>query len=256
MIKKFTLSLLGAAALLGSAQLAFADDTAATPIAPKPPVLETRDSYMTVVRPDMRKCMYPMCGGYFVKNVNKPTTRCADGTQQRECHAVQLNPKLLGWDADQLAAFEQQFAQGKALVKGYLEPAPAGQFTADQLTLTEAWQAQGPRSPLGTYYGVKSTGIVCIKAPCPSLAATKLNVIGATINPDLELGTSGANEKQIQAGLEALNTTGILAAGVVVPVRYPGNTRGQKLLASQFYLPASPKAEAPVLVTDPGPAAQ
>lgn len=208
------------------------------------PDLVTRDSYLVVTHVDMRKCAYPICGGYFVKSVNLAATRCADGTQQQACHAVQLNTNALGWTPEQRAAFEAQFAKGQALVRGVLEPAPAGLYTADQLAITEAWQAQGPRPALGTFYGVKSTGIVCIAAPCPSLAATKLNVIAPVLNPDLDLSLTGATDKQIQTAYEALGSTGILTAGVIVPVKLPslnGTPRkGSELIASQFYLPAKP----------------
>lgn len=206
---------------------------------------ETRDSYLIVTRVDQRTCAYPTCGGYFVKSVNKPLTRCADGSLKKECHAVQLHTAALGWTPEQTQAFEKSFAARHAVVRGVLEPAPAGLYTADALTITEAWQGQGLRQPVGTFYGVKSTGIVCITAPCPSLAATKLNVPGEAIHPELDLSLTGASDKQIQAGLEALNTTGILAVGPLVPVKYPaleGNTPrwGAKLVASEFYLPAKP----------------
>ncbi len=209
------------------------------------PGLVTRDNYIIVTRADTRKCIYPLCGGYFVKAVNLARTRCADGTEQTECHAVDLNTAALGWTPEQRAAFDAQFANGHALVRGYLEPAPRGQYTADVLTISEAWQGQGLRSHVGRFYGVKSTGIVCITAPCPSLAATKLNVIAPVINPELDLSLTGASDKQIEAGYAALNTTGILTAGVVVGVSYPpleGQTarHGSKLLASEFYLPAKP----------------
>ena len=238
MIKRLTLSACSALMLLGSPLLATAQNATT-------PTLQTRDGYLIVTRVDTRKCAYPMCGGYFVKAVNQALTRCADGSMQKECHAVQLNANALGWTSDQRAAFDAEFAQGHALVRGLLEPAPAGFYTADQLTITEAWQGQGLRNkPLGSFYSVKSTGIVCITAPCPSLAATKLNVIAPVLNPDLDLGLTGASDKQIQAGYEALGSTGILAVGAIVPVRLPaltgGTRKGSKLLASEFYLPAKP----------------
>lgn len=238
MLTRLILGACSALTLLGSPLLARAQDASA-------PSLQTRDGYLIVTRADTRKCAYPMCGGYFVKAVNQALTRCADGSMQKECHAVQLNARALGWSVDQLASFEAEFGQGHALVRGLLEPAPAGLYTAEQLTITEAWQGQGLRNkPLGTFYGVRSTGIVCITTPCPSLAATKLNVIAPVRNPDLDLSLSGATDKQIQAAYEALGNTGILAAGAIVPVRLPtldgGTRQGSKLLASEFYLPAKP----------------
>ena len=202
-------------------------------------------SYLIVTRQDFRKCAYPMCGGYFVKAVNKPRTRCADGTLQAECHAVQLNVRALGWTDDQRATFDAQFAQGQALVRGHLEPAPAGFYTADQLTITEAWSAQGKNKPMGAFFGVKSTGIVCITTPCPSLAATKLNTLNPPTNPSLDLTPSGVGDEALQAAYEALNTTGILSSGVIVPMRVTGTLDGKprremRLISNQFYLPAKP----------------
>ena len=73
------------------------------------------ESMLIVTRVDTRKCAYPQCGGYFVKAVNVARTRCADGTLQKECHAVQLNTLALGWSPEQPAAFEAQLAAGQAM---------------------------------------------------------------------------------------------------------------------------------------------
>lgn len=239
MYKNLALSLLGAACLVSAA---FAQDVN---VPTKPEIVETKDSYLIVTRQDTRKCAYPMCGGYFVKAVNKARTRCADGSLQAECHAVQLNARALGWSDEQRAAFDAQFAQGKALVRGFLEPAPAGFYTADQLTITEAWSAQGPKKPMGAFYSVKSTGIVCITTPCPSLAATRLNSLSRPLNPSLDLSPSGVDEPTLQSAFEALGTSGILASGVIVPMRVTGTLDGKparelSLIANQFYLPAKP----------------
>lgn len=241
-IQKMALSLLGAACLFATPMWANAKDAMAKPA---PALAESKDSYLIVTRQDLRKCAYPMCGGYYVKAVNKLRTRCADGTLQSECHAVQLNARALGWTDDQRATFDAQFAQGKALVRGVLEPAPAGFYTADQLTITEAWSAQGEKKPMGAFYGVKSTGIVCITTPCPSLAATKLNTLIKPSNPSLDLSASGVDDKGLQAAYEALDTTGILASGVIVPMPVSGTLDGSvrremRLIANQFYLPAKP----------------
>ena len=233
MIKQMTLSAVGALALLAIPVASQAQDVSAS----------TRDSYLIVTRADMRKCAYPMCGGYFVKALNQSLTRCADGSDKKECHAVSLNTKALAWSDEQRAAFDTQFAAGHALVRGILAPAPGGLYTADVLTITEAWQGQGLRKPLGTFYGVKSTGIVCITTPCPSLAATKLNSTAPVRHPALDLSLTRATDKQIQAGLEALNQSGILAVGAMMPIKYPNDVakvRSYKLLASEFYLPAKP----------------
>ena len=160
------------------------------------------ESMLIVTRVDTRKCAYPQCGGYFVKAVNVARTRCADGTLQKECHAVQLNTLALGWSPEQQAAFEAQLAAGKAMVKGKLEPAPAGFYTAEQLTVSQAWQGQGTRKALGTWYSAFNTGIVCITSPCPSFGVTPLNAPAGTptLNPDLDLASlTGASQAAVHA---------------------------------------------------------
>lgn len=47
------------------------------------------EEYFTA-RPDYRKCVAPLCGGYFVKAVNKKLTSCADGTRQPECYVASI----------------------------------------------------------------------------------------------------------------------------------------------------------------------
>jgi len=228
------------AASLLLATLAAQAQTAIKPAEPTPD-----DTVYIVTRPDFRKCAFPYCGGYYVKAVNQLRTRCADGTLQKDCHVVQLDARALGWSDDQRATFDGGFAQGQALVRGRLAQQPVLSVTANTLVVSEAWQGQAASTPKGTFYAVKSTGIVCITAPCPSLGATRLNSAGArTFNPDLDLTQAGADEAAQLAAGEALGTTGILAAGTLVPVSYPtltGGTRwGVKLVASEFYLPARP----------------
>src|SRR5678815_3615 len=43
------------------------------------------------IRADMRKCASPMCGGYFVRRVNQPLTRCANGKSQKECYVASID---------------------------------------------------------------------------------------------------------------------------------------------------------------------
>src|SRR5262245_13589106 len=42
------------------------------------------------VRPDVRRCASPLCGGYFVKRVNQALTRCANGRWSRECYVAEI----------------------------------------------------------------------------------------------------------------------------------------------------------------------
>jgi hypothetical protein len=245
MIQRFALSLMTAASLAAASFATLAQSTdAASPLAAPVVAPVNKGSYLIVTRPDLRKCAYPFCGGYYVKAVNQLLTRCADGSRKTECHAVQLDTAALGWTDEQRAAFDASFSQGQALVRGTLAQGSIQSIKADVLTVSEAWQAQVLKKPAGTFFGVKSTGIVCITAPCPSFGATVLNSSAAAGNPDLDLSSSGASDEALQAASKALGSTGILAAGKLVPVSYPSYNgsvrRGTKLVASEFYVPAKP----------------
>lgn len=216
-------------------------DAGSTPIA----IDAKAEPYFLVTRIDTRKCAYPVCGGVFVKAVNSALTRCADGKLAKECHAVELDTRALGWSDAQRAAFEASFSQGKALVKGVLESQPRGASTGEVLRVAEAWQGQGGnKRPLGTFYSLKNNGIVCIQAPCPAFSLSTLNrpTRERTIDfPDFSL--ANASDEAIMAAWRALEQGPILAAGVVMP--FPsggleGTVYGQKLLTSEFYLPATP----------------
>ncbi|MBU0914748.1 DUF6748 domain-containing protein [Aquabacterium parvum] len=204
------------------------------------------EPYLIVTRVDARKCAYPVCGGYFVKAVNSPVTRCADGKLAKECHAVELDTRALGWSDEQRATFEASFSQGKALVKGAIEPQPRGLYTGEVLRVSEAWQAQGSnKRPLGTFFSLKNNGIVCIQAPCPAFGLQTLNRTSTERSIDtVDFSTARAPDTAVQAAWQALENGPILAAGAVV--RFPGfsptgaNVYAHKLVTSEFYLPAKP----------------
>ncbi len=238
-----------AAAALALSAASHAQTTAApspgTDPSTPPTVNAKAEPYFIVTRIDARKCAYPLCGGYFVKAVNSTLTRCADGKLARECHAVELDTRALGWSDEQRAKFEASFGTGKALVKGALEPQPRGLYTGEVLRLTQAWQAQGGnKRPLGTFFSLKNNGIVCIQAPCPSFSLTTLNrpATERTIDgPDFT--PAHASAEAVQAAWAAMEQGPILTTGAVVP--FPagglqGTVYGHKLLVSEFYLPAKP----------------
>lgn len=215
------------------------------PSTPSPSVDAKAEPYLIVTRVDARKCAYPVCGGYFVKAVNSPVTRCADGKLAKECHAAELDTRALGWSDEQRATFEASFGQGKALVKGAIEPQPRGLFSGEVLRVSEAWQAQGSnKRPVGTFFSLKNNGVVCIQAPCPSFSLTTLNRATPERTIDSpDFSPARAPEEAIKAAWLALEQGPILAAGAVVPFAsggLQGTVYGRKLLASEFYLPAKP----------------
>ena len=198
-------------------------------------------SYYIVTRMDPRMCPTPLCGGYFVKAVNKPKTQCADGSWQQDCHAVELDLSARGWSDDQRARFSEQFGQQHALVRGQLRQMKRGTVKADVLVVDEGWLGQALSKPAGAFYGVKTNGIVYITFPYPTIYERTLNVRSQRTIAEIDLAASGAGEDQIAAGYQALaKPAGILAAGENQLMAGP--VAGMlKLVASEFYLPVVAK---------------
>ncbi|HMJ26230.1 MAG TPA: DUF6748 domain-containing protein, partial [Pyrinomonadaceae bacterium] len=67
------LSVIASANLLAEPLANDQDSLEANPA--EPDSLSSTSTFYTV-REDMRRCASPMCGGYFVKRVNLPLTRC------------------------------------------------------------------------------------------------------------------------------------------------------------------------------------
>jgi hypothetical protein len=198
-----------------------------------------------VTRLDMRRCIAPLCGGYFVKAVNLARTTCADGSSAADCHAFRLDFGPSGIDPARAAAFEHEaFAPGHALVRGRLEQRPAGPFPEDVLVVEQAWEGQAASTPRGRFEELTATGVVCVTFPCDSYRGKRLNVGTITSFNAVDLAASGAPADAVAAGNEALNAAGILAAGVHVPIVGPAG-RGRDFSATEFYLrvPSSCRAQ-------------
>lgn len=234
-----TLALAAAAAPVARAQSAGPD--AAAPAATAAPAPTDRLAapvfYVVATRPDLRKCAAPLCGGWFVRALNQATLRCADGSQQAECHVFQIDAAALGWGDAERQAFEAEFGAGRAIARARLTQQDAGGLAADTLGLVEAWAAQAGKPAKGTAYAVRDNGIRCITSPCNSYAETVLNIEWIRRNvAGVDLAASGAPAERVQAGEAALATSGVLATGSHKTIQGPAG-RGQVLVATEFYLP-------------------
>jgi hypothetical protein len=211
--------------------------------------------YFIVTSRDYRRCMSPICGGLFVKRVNATTTRCADGTMQAACYVSEIDTAGLGLTGDDLDAFNGALHGGQALIKASrMSYTMFGTTKIGKLTAKEGWLAQGPVTtnptgpvasnvlPAGSFFRVKDSGIRCIRAPCPSTRAFKLNSTFSQNASGVDLSAAGAKPSQVTAAMDALYTDkGFLLAGSISG----GTPSGATVNANQFYLRAVPTAPAP-----------
>lgn len=205
------------------AVFAFSSELPATSLDP----LRTTSTYYTV-RPDVRRCASPLCGGYFVKRVNDPRTRCANGRFAPECYVAEID-----WGGQPQVETRGALLRGNVVPKFFQGFGNLGEFR-----VSESWQSASNTPPIGTYYRVKDRGLRCITHPCPTHHEAQLNstihanVAGVDLN-----GTGATDDMMAEASRAMTEPDGILVAGTHAPVRGPGG-RSRQLKASQFYLRA------------------
>ncbi|HMV68548.1 MAG TPA: hypothetical protein PKA64_16985 [Myxococcota bacterium] len=69
------------------------------------------------IHPDLRDCLYPMCGGWFVARVNQAQMRCPNGSMAAQCYVLEIDWPALGLDpADETALIAEAY-QDRVLVR-------------------------------------------------------------------------------------------------------------------------------------------
>jgi hypothetical protein len=193
-----------------------------TPVTPDP--LSTTSTFYTV-RADLRRCVSPMCGGYFVKRVNLPTTRCANGRYMDQCYVAEIL-----WNGQAEVDARKALLRGNVIAKTHDRFGNVGAFR-----VTESWQAVGDNQATGTFYLVRDRGVRCITHPCPTHHEAKLNSTFSLNIAGVDL--SGASLGTNSAAVVEAAMTGpdaAVIAGNNVPVTGPGG-RLMALKATQVY---------------------
>jgi hypothetical protein len=199
------------------------------------PVLET----FFEVRQDERRCVSPLCGGWWVSRVNHAKTTCADGSKKAECYVAEIDPTLVGLADRDLEDMWGGLYNRSVVLRGEIEDATYGDFgNLGRFSATEAWKAGTDSSPDGVWVLVEPNGVRCIAAPCPDKSERKLNsVLSANIS-DLDFEPSGATEEQQAVAWDAL-TGGV----IVVGDRYytqVDSRRAKSRTVTQFYTRLQP----------------
>lgn len=203
-------------------------------------------TYFIVTRPDMRRCISPICGGVYVKRVNQPEVKCADGKWAKECYVGGFDFGALGYSSEEQVEAYAAIASGHAVFRGAIV---TGFFAGDHASVpafaaSEVWVAASDKKPANTFFRAHDAGIMCITSPCASIDGLKVN---KNAHPSaryagLDLAPLGLDETQTAAAWDALRTGHLLVAGKAVKVTGPGG-QAEGLKANQIYFP---KVAAPV----------
>jgi hypothetical protein len=199
--------------------------------------------YFIVTRHDMRKCISPVCGGFYVKRVNQATTRCADGSLQKECYVSEITYAGVGLSEEEEASLRAAVESGKGLVKARLYKQTFNGNVLGKLKASEGWLGATGSVADGTFYRGADNGIRCVKAPCPSTTAYGLNGAANHNVIDVKLGGTAtpADPDLLSQAQSALGTKeGILfAGGIALPKCIPGAACGPFATVTEFYLRAT-----------------
>jgi hypothetical protein len=188
-----------------------------------------------LVRQDGRRCVSPLCGGYFVRRANQSWTRCANGRRMSECYVAEID-----WKG------QPEVDPGKALLRGEIVARRFARFgNLGALRVTESWQSPSEKPATGTLYRVRDRGVRCITHPCLSHSATTLASTFTTNIAGVDLAAAGATGESISEGAAAMTQTdGVIVAGYFAPVTGPAG-RAQTLKATKFYLPTGTQIGGP-----------
>ncbi len=90
---------------------------------------------------DFRRCMYPLCGGYWASEVNLDSSVCADGTVADACYVAELDLSPLGVPPRVEPLIRNAIANGTLLIGGHIEARPFTGFP-DQgvLVVNKVWR--------------------------------------------------------------------------------------------------------------------
>jgi hypothetical protein len=201
-------------------------------------------AFYYTLRRDMRRCATPMCGGYFIRRVNRRALRCMDGVRRSECYVASLDVDALALDDAAKDAFIHNVEHHVAL--GVVEPfngAPRFSERFGQLKVQKAWTnpeiLPAEHQPL---YWVQNLHIVCITTPCFSYAVQRLGLDGR-----VEVSEIRADDESV---FEILASQDVLASGRVFPVRSRQHARGRGFEISHVYTPVKPSVVDNALACD------
>lgn len=206
------------------AQLADVEDDAEVGAAE----LSTRSRTYVQLRRDTRRCVSPLCGGYFVHDVNRATLR--------EVYVSGLDFTASGL-LDEAQADVYGAPDGEVVLWGKLgdeEPT----FHTRPFLVSAAWRGlPGVTPPAGeAFYKVAAIEVQCLVAPCPTLKATKLHSTQATLATGLDVSRASPPLVDDAWLSGRVLTKGALVTGTFRPAKTPGLNRELWLDSSQVFV--------------------
>jgi len=183
-------------------------------------------SSLHVVRPDPRLCPSPLCGGYWVALANHARTQCHDGVSRTQCYVA----RAVDEDRHPLSAG----VPAGALVGAEIAPwTYQGIGELGVLVVADVFSPAGRAPESGGFFRLVDNGIRCVRAPCFSIRASRLNQSSRTTVSGIDIGAARATPGEVVRVEAALGTKkGLLARGRIVS----SPDGGRVFRATRFYL--------------------
>lgn len=201
-------------------------------IAEPPHITQPSNNVYLTVKPDLRKCVSPICGGWIVKPVNRRVLKCPDGSVRRACYVGTDKISITHLSDDQLNELRQAMSASRVLILANV----SNRIDYGLLVINAAWLSASSQRPIGRFVSLSDSGVRCITHPCPSFDARILNRYSVKSLAGYDLTRVDADREQLErARMEVQTDEGLHLAGRFVEVSGPaGNAQG--IEASQFYL--------------------
>ena len=192
------------------------------------------------VRPDYRKCISPLCGGYWISLVNRRKTPCIDGTARKECYVASINWNPVDLTPEEIQLVDQLIAEGRILLQGkVVKRTWEGFGVLGELRVTRVLVSASDKKPVGDFVQLKENGIECVTVPCFNINEAHLNRKGFRLTVSrVDLLNVNASQEDIDEALESMEDDGLFAVGSNKPDPFPGpGENGVRFDVSNFYLP-------------------
>ncbi|MGZ5967938.1 MAG: nuclease A inhibitor family protein [Polyangiales bacterium] len=174
--------------------------------------VKTSETFFSLKR-DLRKCAYPLCGGWYATSLEDDLAKCADGKPARSCYVSDL-------DLGALEPARDRIAVDGAIVAAHVT-------SKKHLVVAQAWSAPAPSVAKGSYFLVTAKN-------ASSNWALRLGLSRRRSINGLDLGAAPGTDGDWDAVKAAANTAnGPIVAGTIDSAKI--------LEATQFWLPVTVK---------------
>ncbi|MDP3276883.1 MAG: nuclease A inhibitor family protein [Deltaproteobacteria bacterium] len=177
------------------------------------------------VRRDTRRCVAPLCGGFWLARVGSSLTLCADGRRLPECYVPELS--VSGISAAQLdhVRGSAHFSARRVFVRGRLE--------ASRVNATQAWVAPATAASLTSTLRLAYRPTCAPNQRCAGAVSEALSNGRTAILASIDLArATGSAAELAEATRAAQTSTGIITQGTL-----SATTGGNVLRVNDFAAP-------------------